>query len=65
MNHQKNALCCQTLMRVSNKTPPLRFVLLSQTMKNRNKSTLYTFLFFKTLTNPFLQLFFVGRKRHL
>ena len=55
MNHQKNALCCQTLKRVSNKTASLMLVLLRRRMKNRkNKSTLCTILFLKTLTNPFL-----------
>lgn len=55
MTHQKHALCCQTLKRVSNKTASLMLVLLRRRMKNRkNKSTLCTILFLKTLTNPFL-----------
>ncbi len=66
INHQKNALCCQTLKRVSDKTVPLKLVLLRRRMKNRkNKSTLCTILFFKTLTNPFLQLIFTDRKCNL
>lgn len=66
MNHKKNALCCQTLMRVSNKTASLMLVVLRRRIKNRkNKSTLCTILFLKTLTNPFLSLFFADIKCHL
>ena len=46
MNHKENALCCQTLMRVSNKTASLMLVLLLRRMKNRTTKARYALFCF-------------------
>ena len=46
MNHQKNALCCQTLKRVSNKTVLLMLALLRRRIKKGITKALYALFCF-------------------
>lgn len=46
MNHKKNALCCQTLMRVNNKTAFFMLALLRRRIKKGITKALYALFCF-------------------